>query len=222
LSRQKVPPVLCNLEYCRITPIRNPASNSRNQRTSLGRIDPFPPLFFSTLLKSHNASGPRSIPGWPCGLNLLERRLVESRATVVIPLYERVFFIRLLNCTEFSSRLSEISQPLDAITGIQFRVGSRGLDERWPLGSVCVSRCSNVRQRRLRSFAQFWCQFIDAAHIPFPRWLCFACLSSLYVKHALGKDGSADPNCTVLTTNLADLTDCRRRQCGSLGFRRRS
>ena len=32
---------------------------------------------------------------------------------------------------------------------------------------------------------------------------CFACSSSLYVKHALGKDGSADPNCTFLTTNLA-------------------
>jgi hypothetical protein len=54
------------------------------------------------------------------------------------------FFVSLLNCSEFSSRLTKISQALYAITGIQFRVGSRGLDERWPLGSVCVSRCSNV------------------------------------------------------------------------------
>jgi hypothetical protein len=76
--------------------------------------------------------------------DLLEPRLVKPLATVVIPLYKRVVFVRLLNCTEFSSRLSEISQTLDAITGIQFRLGSRGLDERWSLGSVCVSGCSNV------------------------------------------------------------------------------
>jgi hypothetical protein len=76
--------------------------------------------------------------------DLLEPRLAQSHSTVVIPLYKRIVFVRLLNCTEFSSLLSEISQTLDAITGIQFRVGSRGLDERWPLGSVCVSRCSNV------------------------------------------------------------------------------
>jgi hypothetical protein len=68
--------------------------------------------------------------------DLLEPRLVQSHSTVVIPLYERVVFVRLLNCSEFSSRLSEISQTLDAITGIQFRVGSSGLDERWPLGSI--------------------------------------------------------------------------------------
>jgi hypothetical protein len=68
--------------------------------------------------------------------DLLEPRLVQSHTTVVIPLYERVVFVRLLNCSEFSSRLSEISQTLDAITGIQFQVGSSGLDERWPLGSI--------------------------------------------------------------------------------------
>ena len=44
-------------------------------------------------------------------------RLAQSHSTVVIPLYKRVVFVRLLNCTEFSSRLSEISQTLDAITG---------------------------------------------------------------------------------------------------------
>ena len=82
------------------------------------------------------------------GMNLivdfLKPRLAQSHTSIAIPLYKRVVFIRLLNCSEFSSRLSEISQTLDAITGIQFRLGSRGLDERWSLGSVCVSRCSNV------------------------------------------------------------------------------
>jgi hypothetical protein len=76
--------------------------------------------------------------------DLLQPRLVQSHPTVIIPLYKRLVFVRLLNCTEFSSRLSEISQTLDAITGIQFRVGSMGRDERWPLGSVCVSSRSSV------------------------------------------------------------------------------
>jgi len=68
--------------------------------------------------------------------NLLERRLVESHTTVTIPFDDRVLFVRLLNCTEFSSRLSEVAQTLDAISGIQFLVGGRGLGERWLLGTV--------------------------------------------------------------------------------------
>jgi hypothetical protein len=68
--------------------------------------------------------------------DFLEPWVVQSPANVIIPLYKCVVFVRLLNCTEFSSRLSEIGQTLDAITGIQFRVGSRGLDERWSLGSI--------------------------------------------------------------------------------------
>jgi len=76
--------------------------------------------------------------------DLLEPRLAQSHTSIAIPLYKRVVLIRLLNCSEFSSRLPKISQALDAITGIQFRVGSRGLDKRWPLGSVCLSRCSDV------------------------------------------------------------------------------
>jgi hypothetical protein len=59
--------------------------------------------------------------------NFLKPRLAQSHTTVVIPLYKRVVFVRLLNCSEFSSRLPKISQALNAITGIQFRVGSRGL-----------------------------------------------------------------------------------------------
>jgi hypothetical protein len=51
----------------------------------------------------------------------------------VIPLYERVVFVRLLSCSEFPGRLSKIIQALDAITGIQFRV-QMALDERRTLG----------------------------------------------------------------------------------------
>jgi hypothetical protein len=62
--------------------------------------------------------------------------LAESHATVIIPFDDRVIFVRLLNCAEFSSRHSEVAQTLDAISGIQVLVGSRGLGERWLLGTV--------------------------------------------------------------------------------------
>lgn len=76
--------------------------------------------------------------------DFLKPRLAQSHATVVIPLYYRVVFVRLLNGSEFSGRLSKISQTLDAISGIQFGVGRGGLDERRPLGSVCISSRSGV------------------------------------------------------------------------------
>jgi hypothetical protein len=76
--------------------------------------------------------------------DFLKPRLAQFHTTVVIPLYKRVVFVRLLNCSEFSGRFSKISQTLDAIPGIQFRVGSAGLNERWPLGSVCISSRSSV------------------------------------------------------------------------------
>jgi hypothetical protein len=50
-------------------------------------------------------------------LNLPEGRLVESYPTVVIPLYKGIVFVRLLNCSEFSSRLSEVAQAHDTISG---------------------------------------------------------------------------------------------------------
>jgi hypothetical protein len=56
---------------------------------------------------------------------------VESHATVIIPFDDRVIFVRLLNRAEFSSRLSEVAQTLDAISGIQFLVAGRGFGERW-------------------------------------------------------------------------------------------
>ena len=57
-------------------------------------------------------------------LNLLEPRLVLARSTIIIPLYNCVIFVRLLNGFEFAGGFSKISQPLDAITGgDQFRMG---------------------------------------------------------------------------------------------------
>jgi hypothetical protein len=69
-------------------------------------------------------------------LNLLERRLVESHATVVIPLNDRVLFVSSLNCSEFFIRLSEVAQTLDAISGSQLLTGGGGLGEWWSLGAV--------------------------------------------------------------------------------------
>jgi hypothetical protein len=62
--------------------------------------------------------------------------LAESHTTVIIPLDDRVIFIRLLNCSEFSSRLSEITQTFDAISRSQFLVGGSGLGERWLPGTL--------------------------------------------------------------------------------------
>ena len=61
---------------------------------------------------------------------------MESHTTVIIPFDDRVIFVSLLNCAEFSSWLSEVAQAHDAISGIQFLVGGRGLGERWLLGTV--------------------------------------------------------------------------------------
>jgi hypothetical protein len=47
----------------------------------------------------------------------LQPWLVQSHSTVIIPLYKCVVFVRLLNCAEFSSQLSKITQTLDTITG---------------------------------------------------------------------------------------------------------
>ena len=69
-------------------------------------------------------------------LNLVERSLVDPYATVIIPLDDPVLVVKLLNCAEFSGRLSEVAQTLYAISGIQFLVGGSGLGERWLLGTV--------------------------------------------------------------------------------------
>jgi hypothetical protein len=50
-------------------------------------------------------------------LNLLERRLVESHTTVIIPFDDGVIFVGALNCAEFAGRFAEVAQTLNAISG---------------------------------------------------------------------------------------------------------
>jgi len=81
----------------------------------------------------------------PCRtLDLLEPQLSKSHTTVIFPLDDSVIFVSLLNCAEFSSRLSEVAQALDAISGIQFLVAGSGLGEPWLLSSVRVRRSARV------------------------------------------------------------------------------
>jgi len=60
--------------------------------------------------------------------DLLEPRLVQSHSTVIIPLYKCIVFVGLLNCSEFSSRLSEVAQALNAISGFKFLTRGRRLN----------------------------------------------------------------------------------------------
>jgi hypothetical protein len=60
---------------------------------------------------------------------------VESHTTIIISFDNRVFFVRLLNYAEFSSRFSEVAKALDAISVIQFLAGRRGLSEQFLLGT---------------------------------------------------------------------------------------
>jgi hypothetical protein len=64
--------------------------------------------------------------------------------TGIIPFDNRVILVSLLNSTEFSTRLSEVAQTLDAISGIQVLVVCRRLGEAWLLGAVRVSGCAGV------------------------------------------------------------------------------
>jgi len=61
---------------------------------------------------------------------------MHSSATVVIPLDDRILFVGALNGTELVRWFSEIAQTLDAITGSQFRNGTRRPIERWTLGTI--------------------------------------------------------------------------------------
>ena len=93
-------------------------------------------------------------------LNLLEPRLVEYHATVVIPFDEGVVFIGLLNCAKVAGPLSEVAQPLDAISGIELLASGGGRGERRPFGTIGVGGCAGVRQRRLRGLRKFDHSFI--------------------------------------------------------------
>jgi hypothetical protein len=89
------------------------------------------------------------------GLNLLQARLMESRATVIIPFDNGILIISALNGTNFSIRLSEVSQTLDAVSGIQFLLSTENGAKRRPLGTVGVRDRARVGQWRLGSFTQF-------------------------------------------------------------------
>jgi hypothetical protein len=77
-------------------------------------------------------------------LNLLERRLMESRTTVIIPFDHRVIFVGLLNCADLSSWLSEVAQTLHPISGTEFLVGGRWFGKRRLLGTVCIRRRAGI------------------------------------------------------------------------------
>jgi len=96
---------------------------------------------------------------------------MQSCATVIVPFDDRVIFVSLLDCAEFSSRPSEVAQTLNAISGIQFLVSGRWLSETWLLGAICVRGRPGVGQGRLGSFMQFGCRLIgDMSHVRF--FLC--------------------------------------------------
>jgi hypothetical protein len=61
---------------------------------------------------------------------------MESHTTVIIPLDDRVLFVSSLNCAKLPSRLSEVAQTLDPISGSQLLAGGGGLGEWWSLGTV--------------------------------------------------------------------------------------
>jgi hypothetical protein len=61
---------------------------------------------------------------------------MEPGATVIIPFDDRVIFVRLFHSAYFSRRLAEVAQTLDAISWAQLLAGGRGIDERWPPGTV--------------------------------------------------------------------------------------
>jgi hypothetical protein len=54
---------------------------------------------------------------------------MESHTAVIVPFNDRIIFVGLLNCPEFSSWLSEVAQSLDAISGIKIVSGGRGLGQ---------------------------------------------------------------------------------------------
>src|ERR1039458_1268830 len=96
----------------------------------------------------------------PDPLNLLEPRLVEYHATVIIPFDEGVVFIGLLNCAKVAGRLSEVAQPPTPISGIELLASGGGRGERWPFGTIGVGGCAGVRQRRLRGLRKFDYPFV--------------------------------------------------------------
>jgi hypothetical protein len=79
---------------------------------------------------------------------------VDHHTTVIIPLDDRIIFVSLLNCAEFSSGFSKIAQTLDPISGSQLLAGGGGLGERCLLArseSGIAPACDNGGWGALRS-----------------------------------------------------------------------
>ncbi len=115
----------------RILAVEDPEHNDES------RIVPKIELKWPVTNGNHNGPDPGK-------LNFFEPRLVQSHPTVTIPFDDRVLLVSLLNCAELASRFSEIAQPLNAISGIQFRMVAGGFDERRLLGTVRVMRSTGV------------------------------------------------------------------------------
>jgi hypothetical protein len=65
--------------------------------------------------------------------------LVDPLTPVTVPFDDCVVFVGLLDCAEFSSRLSKVPQTFYTISRIHFFAGSRGFHEGWFLGAIRVS-----------------------------------------------------------------------------------
>jgi len=79
---------------------------------------------------------------------------MNSDTTVIIPFDDCVILVSLLNSAEFSSRFSEVAQTLDAISGIQFLAGGRGLSKPRPPArsdSAAAPECARGGWGALRS-----------------------------------------------------------------------
>jgi hypothetical protein len=77
---------------------------------------------------------------------------MQSHTTVIIPFKERVVFVSLLNCGEFSNRFSEVARALDTISGIEFLAGSGGLGG----GGFLARSASGVAPGYERAVAELW------------------------------------------------------------------
>ena len=133
---------------------------------------------------------------------------MDSHTTVIIRFDNCVIFVSLLYWAEFSHRLSEVAQTLDAISGIQFLAGSRGSASDGFLARSESGVAPGYAGRGWEAlcgfcFGVFW----DMGHIPLflstrpERDLRHDCSSPRQIQHRLGKNGSAVSNWTVLTTD---------------------
>ena len=143
-----------------------------------------------------------------CELKLFERPLAESHTTVKVPFDKGVIVIGSLNRAQFSGGPSEVAQTLDAIPGIQFWAGGRGIGQRWLPGTVGVASRSTIGKGRLSSGAQSGSRTrgkIGHYSSLFQRgqskhFRC-DCSSPRSIQPKLAKSSSAGSNCTVLTNS---------------------